>query len=47
MVEDDADFEYVSDDFLLQIQVSRPCVDLITSTMSCPTEFCIRNVAQT
>ena len=46
MGEVDAYSEYVSDDFLLQIQVSRPCVDLIISTMSCPTESCIRNVAQ-
>ena len=47
MGEVDAYSEYVSDDFLLQIQVSRPCVDLIISTVSCPTESCIRNVAQT
>ena len=47
MDDDCASFEYVSDDFLLQIQVSLPCVDLIISTMSCPTEFYTRNVAQT
>lgn len=46
-MEDCADFEYVSKDFFLQIQVSLPCVDLIISTMSCPTESYIRNIAQT
>lgn len=45
--EDCEDFPYVSDDFLLQIQVSLPYVELIISTTSCPTESYIRNVAQT
>ena len=43
---DCADSDHVSNDFFLQIQVSLPCVNLIISTMSCPTDFCIRNVAQ-
>ena len=47
MDEDCEDFEYVSDAFLLQIQVNPPCVDLIISTVSCPTESYIRNVVQT
>lgn len=42
-----ADSEHVSNDFFLQIRVSLPCVDLIISTMSCPTDIYIRNVAQT
>ena len=47
MHEVDEYFGYVSDHFLLQILVSRPFVDLIISTVSCPTKICIRNVAQT
>ena len=47
MNSDYADFDYVSDDFLLQIQVSDPCANLSTSIMSCCTKFYFRNVAQT
>ena len=44
---DYGDFDYVSDDFFLQIQVSNSCADLMLGIMSCHTEFYFRNVAQT
>ena len=42
-----ADFDYVSDDYLLQIQVSNSCADSTIGIMSCRTELHLRNVAQT
>ena len=44
---DYAAFDYVSDDFFLQIQVCNPCTNLIISIMSYSTELYFRNVAQT
>ena len=47
MKSDYADFDYVSGDFLLQIQVSNLCADFMLGIMTCHTEFYSRNVAQT
>ena len=44
---DYAGFDYVSDDFLLHIEVRNACTILIIRIMSCCTEFNFRNDAQT